>query len=180
MPKSKENSKRNQTTLANFSNRSSIFDALKLLDEIEEHITDNENLSLEVRISILRKMSIALFAQSKKIVPEPTPAKIKFRERVNRNQTGIEFIKEHFGDCLGISLTPAHIKKLDATLYDNIVNFKKKNGGTWPADFPMLSQSEITNKILELYTLEELEELEKLGANIRSRRQKGLLGVDDY
>lgn len=58
-----------------------------------------------------------------------------------------EFVKRVYAPWLGQGLDRAHIKHLDATLYQSINNWSRKN--EWPADVDLPTRSEQTQRTIE-------------------------------
>jgi hypothetical protein len=64
-------------------------------------------------------------------------------------ETPPEFVQRVYGPWLGHGLTRAHIRKLDWTLYQAIINWLSRPQNSWPADVDLPTKAEQITRDLE-------------------------------
>ena len=64
-------------------------------------------------------------------------------------ETPPEFVQRVYGPWLGHGLTRAHIRKLDWTLYQAIINWQSRPQNSWPADVDLPTKAEQITRDLE-------------------------------
>ena len=115
-----------------------------------EYIRIGGNLTKNKRIDLLisefeklddsEQMLVVAFAEALRNPELPEAAKIKYKDRVNKEQDPVSFTREHYGDFLGKGLTRAHIQKIDSSLYRGLVNWSQNH--EFPSDFELPTLAE--------------------------------------
>lgn len=116
--------------------------------------------------ALIEKLTGTLLAQHAEAVPdqpESAPLPRALPETAPETYQGLRgpetppaFVKRVYGEWLGHGLDRAHIRNLDSTLYQAIVNWSRRN--EWPSDVDLPTRSEKTTRWVERITTGDVSE----------------------
>lgn len=128
-------------------------------------LVDGTTLSDVQKIHLYREATSELFSKIDALLPTPKKADLLYKNRDDKKETPINFVKLHYSKYLGKNLTLAHLRQFDFYLYTQILKQRSQLKGHWPSGFYLPTKEEATSR-----ELEQLSEFEKKRL-IRLRRK---------